>query len=119
VTVAISGTTIEDGLSENRGGGIYSAPGDRGIVAQMEAYRTTESAYGLSLSYSEVVGLYELVSRNEWANDLDVLELDDPAEAALLSKIQLALLPLVIGLGTEAYGEEVRRAWADLADSDG
>ena len=85
----------------------------------MEAYRTAESAYGLNLSYSEVVALYELVSRNEWANDLDVLELDDPAEVALLSRIQFALGPLVNGLGSEAYGEEVRRAWADLAHSDG
>lgn len=84
----------------------------------MEAYRTAGDAYGLSLSYSEVVVIYELISRNEWANDLEVLELDDPSELALLSRVQLALRPLIDELGTADYGERVREAWANIADSD-
>ena len=81
----------------------------------MKSQELPDGTYQVSMDKSEVVTLYELVSRGEWANDLDTLETVNHAEVVALSRLQLALLPLVVEVGTDSYSGTVRAAWERLA----
>jgi hypothetical protein len=70
-----------------------------------------------SLNHAEVVKLYELISRCEWAEDLEMVEIRDRAETIALSRIELTLQPLVIEAGTKGCAAAVRDAWAQVRDS--
>lgn len=80
----------------------------------MEARELPDGTYQITMDKSEVVTLYELVSRGEWAEDLDTLETVNHAEVVALSRLQLALLPLVVEAGTDSYSGTVRAAWGRL-----
>ena len=71
----------------------------------------------LTLDYAEVVALHEVIARAEWADDLKVIELNGDAEQLVLSRLQLALAPLVRELGTTDYGAAVQSAWRQIIDA--
>jgi hypothetical protein len=83
----------------------------------MEAQELPDGSYQVSMDKSEVVTLYELISRGEWSDDLDTLETVNHAEVAALSRLEMALLPLVTEAGTDAYGPTVKAAWERLTGS--
>jgi hypothetical protein len=80
----------------------------------MDARPTTDGRYQVTLDHSEVVTLYEFLARNEWSNDLVAFDTQDAAEKTVLSRVQMALRPLVRDLGSDRYGESVKSAWAEL-----
>ena len=66
----------------------------------------------VTLGDAEVVALHELLSRSEWAGLFD--DPLDPVEVNVISDFQQVLVPFVRGLGTDAYGQVVDEAWAQL-----
>lgn len=69
-----------------------------------------DGGYVLRLSSDEVIVLCEALGRAEWADDLEVVELEWPAERKVVEDLMLALRPGVSALGTDAYGPAVRDA---------
>lgn len=82
----------------------------------MKSQALPDGVFQVSLSYAEVVTLYELIARGEWSEDLAALEIVDRSEAVALSRLQMALQPLVNEAGTDDYGGAVRRAWAEIGE---
>jgi hypothetical protein len=71
----------------------------------------------LTLDYAEMVALHEVIVRAEWADELNVIEIRSNAEQLVLSRLQLALAPLVRELGTSDYNAAVESALRQVIDS--
>lgn len=79
----------------------------------MDAERQGDAVV-LRLSYAEMVTLHETLAYSEWAGTRAALELRDPVEEDVLSRVQITRHPLVTELGTPAYNEAVNAAWKAL-----
>lgn len=66
------------------------------------------------MSHAEAVVLHEVVAFSEWSNELTEIELRQPVERKVASGVQRALAPLIPELGTDEYGDTVRRAQSQV-----
>jgi hypothetical protein len=64
----------------------------------------------VKLDYAEAVILHEVLAFSEWAEDLDVVLVRTPGQKEILSRLQMALQPLIRELGTDSYEETVSEA---------
>lgn len=83
----------------------------------MEARRQPDGTVSLDLTEAEAVVLHAAIATAEFADELDTVELGEPAEKKVFSDVQLALASLVPDLGTDRYGATVRSAYASIDPS--
>ena len=69
------------------------------------------------MSEAEAVVLHEVIAFSEWSNELDAIELREPTERKTLSEVQQTVVPLIPGLGTDAYQHTVEAAYAAIDSS--
>jgi len=69
------------------------------------------------MSEAEAVVLHEVIAFSEWSNELDAIELREPAARKALSAVQQTLAPLIPGLGTDLYQRTVADAHAAIDSS--
>ena len=80
----------------------------------MEASSGQGGVVTVTLTEAEAVTLHELIAFSEWSEDLLSIEVRDEAEGKVLSRLQMALRPLIPGLGTPEYGTVVASAWTTV-----
>jgi hypothetical protein len=76
----------------------------------MKAISAADGWITVRMSQSDATVLHELFASAEFNNDLTLVELSRPVEQKVVSEPQQALAPLILGLGSDAYGAEVDRA---------
>lgn len=85
-----------------------------GQYQDVDALLDPSGTVTLTLSLNEAVVVHERLASAEWADDLETIELPDPASRTVMSDLQQALAPLIPTLGTAAYGSTVRQAVASI-----
>ncbi len=92
---------------------------DPATVFDVEASPIQDGLVTLTLSKAEAVTLHELVAFSEWSEELRFVEVRNDAERKVLSRLQLALQPLIPELGKPGYGNVVTAAWTAVRDRTG
>jgi hypothetical protein len=68
----------------------------------------------VTLSYAEAVTIHEALAYGEWSGDFEAVSWQDPLYAKTLSRLQLAVAPMIGELGTPSYGQAVESALGAL-----
>lgn len=68
----------------------------------------------LAVSQEDAIILHEAIAHAEFANDLAGFQLREPVEQNVFSDLQQALAPLIPGLGTPTYQNELGKASAAI-----
>jgi hypothetical protein len=82
----------------------------------VHADQQPSGSWSFILTQDEAVVLQEALGRAEWADDLDSISLDHPAETEVFTRLMLALRAAVPSLGTVHYEETVVQARAAVLE---